>query len=74
MNKQNRHAPIPFTHQELIALKLFYSGVPARQIRPTYGDPWQLVSKHRNLPQKLFVAVRAKLDEVSLPDVTLRKD
>jgi hypothetical protein len=72
MNKQNRHAAIPFTHQELIVLKLFYSGIPARRIRPMYGDPWKVVSKHRHLPQKLFVAVRAKLDEVSLPDVTPR--
>jgi hypothetical protein len=69
MNKHKRHKTIPFTHQELITLKLFYSGVPAKQIRPTYGDPWQLVSRHRNLPQQLFVAVRAKVDQMSLPDV-----
>jgi hypothetical protein len=51
-----------FTYQELKALKAFYARIPARQIRPLYGDPWPLVARHRGLPKDHYEAVKAALE------------
>lgn len=70
MDKNQSQKGNPFTARELIALKLFYSRVPAKQIREKYCDPWRLVAKHRNLPQPLFLAVKAEVDQIPIPDFT----
>lgn len=62
-----------FTQNELRALKAFYAGVPARKIRPQFGDPWRVVAKHRNLPKDQYEAVKAslaQLEENSDPHVS----
>lgn len=55
-----------FTQTELRALKAFYARVPARQIRPLWGNTWPLVAKHRALPKALYEAVKTSLAQ--LPD------
>ena len=54
-------APALFTEIELLALKYFYEGVPARRIRQQFCDPWPLVARHRNLPKPEYEAVTLKL-------------
>ena len=56
-----------FTQKELFALKAFYSGVPARQVRKSHGDPWVVVRKYRHLPKDLYEAVKWELIKLSMP-------
>jgi len=55
-----------FTQLELFALRDFYSGVRAREIRKEYVDPWYVVYKHRHLSRELYEAVKWEL--IALPD------
>jgi hypothetical protein len=46
-------------NKEIALLKDFYSGTRARALRNEYGlEPWEVVSRYRNLPRAEFEAVR----------------
>jgi hypothetical protein len=65
-----------FNPDELIALKQFYLGVPAREIRKWFwwGDPWQIVYKHRHLGKEDYKAVKWELLKIVLPKRTAHEE
>lgn len=54
-----------FSGRELLALRAFYAGVPARLIRREYGDPWPVLARHRTLPKDLYEELKWEL--IALP-------
>jgi len=51
-----------FTPIELKALKAFYAGTRARQIRKDLDvDPWPLVARHRAMPQEEHEKVQRRI-------------
>lgn len=55
-----------FSHIDLQALKQFYAGVPARLIRVNYPDIWQLLSRHRAMPNDQYEAVKTALEDIHI--------
>jgi hypothetical protein len=46
-------------NKEIALLKDFYSGTRTGALRNEYGlEPWEVVSRYRNLPRAEFEAVR----------------
>tara|TARA_R110002072_G_scaffold32441_1_gene98952 strand:- start:250 stop:471 length:222 start_codon:yes stop_codon:yes gene_type:complete len=59
-----------FSQDELVVLKLFYSGVHARLLRKEHtGEPWEIVSRHRKLPKELYAALN---DELAFVEVVTK--
>ena len=50
-----------FSKEELLALKMFYAGVPARKIRKQICNPWPIVARHRGLPREEFDRIAGEL-------------
>ena len=53
-----------FSASELMSLRAFYAGEPARLIRQRLPNPWPLVARHRSLDAAARAAVMSQIDRL----------